>query len=104
MPMKTTLLIAVLTLGLLPGISKQADARPSHSSLVFISGHQRCGTPIYSVRYISGYTSCGRAIWRVRPLTWGELRRYQQASHRSWHHRPDSGRHAYSYQRRCRSW
>lgn len=96
MRMKTTLLTAILALGLLPGITNQSDARPVHRSYVFLSGHQRCGTPIYSVRYLSGYTHCGRPIWRVRAMSRVERHHYLRAGHAS--------RQFYSYQRGCRSW
>ena len=78
--MKSILLIAMLTLGLLPGMSQQAEAQHcGQRSQVYISGYQRCGTPIYRVRYIAGYNSCGQAVWRTRGLTYSERNRYYRS-------------------------
>jgi len=82
--MKTTLLIAILTLGLLPGLHSRADAQHHHAqSQIYISGYQRCGTPIYMVRYLAGYDCHGRAVWRVRPAYASELNRHRSSCNRS---------------------
>jgi hypothetical protein len=117
--MKTTLLIIILTLGLLPGIVPQVEARhPSFQSRIHIGGYQRCGTPIYMVRYIVGYDCRGRAIWRSRHLSLAEMRRYRSSCHTPQHigygqsrisHTGSSGR-GYTFHfssgspRRCASW
>jgi len=105
--MKTILLTTVIALGLLPGLSSMAEARPQQQSYIFISGYQHCGTPIYKIRYIAGYERCGRPIWRVRTLSRHEVRRYRAADCGSSYRSSHSGnRHGgYSYQRRsCSSW
>ena len=97
--MKTTLLLAILTLGLLPGLAPEAEAQScGQRSQVYISGYHRCGTPIYRVRYISGYDRCGRAIWGSRGLTSSEYRyyhrnnrSYSRPQYRSNHHSGYSG-------------
>lgn len=108
MPMKTILIVAILSFGLLPALGSKAEARSCSSTQIFISGYQRCGTPIYRVRYISGYTHCGRAIWRVRALTRGEWYRYQRTNHRNRYHRSGYDRHPYQqrsrWSYRCRGW
>lgn len=82
MPMKFTLLVSILAMGLLPGLSQQAEANHcGHHSHVYICGYDRCGSPIYKVRYISGYDRCGRAIWRTRALTCYERKRYYRSCH-----------------------
>lgn len=117
--MKTTLLIIILTLGLLPGIVHQVEARhPSFQSRIYIGGYQRCGTPIYMVRYIAGYDCRGRAIWRSRHLSLVEMRRYRNSCHTRQYvgygysrisHTGSSG-HGYTFHfssrspRRCASW
>ena len=83
-PMKTTLLMIILTLGLLPGLSPKAEAQSCNTrSQIYISGYQRCGTPIYMVRYIAGYDRCGNAVWRVRHPHHGELVRLRSNRHRT---------------------
>lgn len=77
---KITILIAIVSLGLLPGLNPIADAQHCRpQSQVFISGHQRCGTPTYRVRYVVGYDRCGRPIWRVRELNYHERRLYYRS-------------------------
>lgn len=64
--MKTILTtIAIAALALL-GSAPELQARPYHSSRVYISGYRSCGTPIYSERYFIGYDRCGEPIWGVR--------------------------------------
>lgn len=58
----TTLAVAAFTL---LGATPQAEAR-SHESHVYISGHQSCGTPIYTERYFIGYDHWGRPLWGTR--------------------------------------
>lgn len=116
---KTILLIATLTLGLFPGLTTQAEAQYCRQqSHIFISGYQRCGTPIYMVRYIAGYDRCGRAIWRVRHLTCDERNGYYHLNQHSRYagygesrisYSTSSGRgYTYRYYSnssgRCRSW
>ena len=82
--METTLLIAILTLGLLPGLTPEAEARhPASQTQIFISGYQRCGTPIYKVRYLAGYDRCGNPVWRVRQPCRSELVRIRSNCNRS---------------------
>ena len=57
----STLGLSALTLF---GLAPQAEARP-HRSAVFVSGYQRCGTPIYSQRYIVRYSN-RIPVWGVR--------------------------------------
>jgi len=59
----TTFAIAAFTL---LGAAPQAEAKPHHSSRIYISGYRSCGTPIYTERYFIGYDRCGEAIWGTR--------------------------------------
>lgn len=58
----TTFAIAAFTL---LGAAPQAEAR-SYESHVYISGHQSCGTPIYTERYFIGHDHWGRPLWGTR--------------------------------------
>ena len=123
--MKTTLLMIILTLGLLPGISSKAEAQSCNSqSRIYISGYQRCGTPIYRVRYIAGYDRCGNPVWRVRQPYRSELLRirsnYNRSRYNGYHRHAGYGQsritytnssgRGYSYRyyssapSRCRGW
>jgi len=92
--MKSVLITIVVALGLVPGISTMADARPGCDPrpVIYVSGYQRCGTPIYMIRHVVGYDRCGNAIWRQRVAGRGEIERYRHASPRSRHHRDDPWR------------
>ena len=97
--MKTTLLIALLTLGLLPGMTPKAEAQHcSQNSQIYISGYQQCGTPIYHVRYLAGYDRCGNPVWRVRNAYRSEINRlrsnYQRSYHRGYSNYNGYNRHA----------
>lgn len=46
------------------GLAPQAEAR-THSGGIYISGYQRCGTPIYSERYVVRYRH-HVPVWGVR--------------------------------------
>ena len=83
--MKTTLLLAILTLGLLPGLSPKAEAQNCRqNSQIYISGYLRCGTAIYKVRYLAGYDRCGNPVWRVRDAYRSEVQRHKASLNRSY--------------------
>lgn len=65
--MKTLLTtLTVISLSLV-GFSQQAEAR-GHSSRVYVSSYQPCGTPVYSERYLVGYDRCGNPVWGTRTI------------------------------------
>lgn len=63
--MKTILITCAIAAFTLLGAAPQAEAR-SYESHIYISGHQSCGTPIYTERYFIGHDHCGRPLWGTR--------------------------------------
>jgi len=71
-------LAITLTLGALAwlGATPTAEARDygrgyggsHHSTTVFISGYQSCGSPIYAERYIIRHDRRGYPVWGHRPV------------------------------------
>lgn len=74
--MKTTLLTTLLACLMTVGMVAQADARPRHhqQTVIYVSGYQSCGTPIYTEKRFCGYNRWGRPIWDYRVLRPGEYR------------------------------
>jgi len=76
----TTLLAAAAILVSAPAADAQRHHRNSHyhshyghsqqqrSSYIFISGYQRCGTPIYSERYVVRYDRRSRPVYGYRVI------------------------------------
>lgn len=88
----TTLIAAAAMVAATPSADAQRHGRhyhqPQHSSHVFISGYQRCGTPVYSERYIVRYDRYHRPVYGYRVI-----RHRSHHSHRSHHVRPAPRRH-----------
>jgi hypothetical protein len=50
------------------GSHHRGGYQQQHQSYVFISGYQRCGTPVYSERYIRHYDCYGRPVYAYRTV------------------------------------
>lgn len=65
--MKTMIACATAALALFAAAPvSEAGHSHRHRGHVYVSGYQRCGTPIYTERYCVGYQRCGTPIWRYR--------------------------------------
>lgn len=57
-----------LSAAMLVGTSSTAEAGRRGVSVTIVTGHARCGCPIYSNRTFYGYRNCGTPIYRYHRL------------------------------------